>query len=123
MSVLQEADLMINKFNSLSLVPCEPQSLGPQSFGYSLDGALFSFQFDQNQLVLNNLSSNVEAMLYQHVDSSKVNEFNYVDYFLTQTSTPSSVAMIHYQLHSSLIDTALAGHFICHSQSIVLGEF
>tara|TARA_Y100001935_G_C17309684_1_gene514925 strand:- start:3799 stop:4296 length:498 start_codon:yes stop_codon:yes gene_type:complete len=123
MSVLQEADLMINKFNSLSLVPCVPQSLGGHSFGYSLDGALFSFQFDQNQLVVNNLSSNVEAMLYQHVDSSKINEFSYFNHFLTETLNPSSVVLVHYQLNSSLIDSTLVGSFICNSQSIVLGEF
>lgn len=123
MSVLQEADLMINKFNSLALVPCVPQSLTGQSFGYLMDGALFSFQFDQNQLVANNLSSNVEAMLYQHVDSSKINEFTYLNSFLMETSNPSSVALVHYQLHSSLIDSTLIGSFICNSQSIVLGEF
>jgi hypothetical protein len=123
MSVLQDADLMINKFNSLSLGSCSPETLEGQSFGYVLDGASFSFYFDQDQFMAANLSSNVEAMLYQHVDSKKMNEFTYLNYFLSETYTPSDVSLIQYQLNSSLIDLTLVGSFGCNSQSIVLGAF
>ena len=123
MNVLNESDLMVNKLNGLSFASCVPQSLTSQSFGYLVDGVSFSIQFDQDQLRVSNLTTNVSAILYQHVDATKNNQFSYVDHLFSETFDASDVMMIYYQLHASLLPVSLQGGFLCNDKSLVLGGF
>ena len=123
MNVLHESHLMVNKLNAISLDFCTPQALSSSSFNYLIGGTLYSLKFDNDQLLIQNLSSNVTAVLYKHIDSTQLNEFTFFNAFFSPAGSASDLAFINYRLNSSLMENSLQGAFICDNKTLVLGEY
>ena len=124
MKVLNESEVMINKFMAVSMGACLPQGLLASEFLFLTNDGNFSIQFDSfGQLLIKNVSAGSEALLYRHVDANELNEFVYRDALFSFTGSPSNVGSIDLFLHSSLVDHQVLGSLVCDDHQVVLREF
>ena len=123
MNVLGESELVFHKFNVMSNGSCLPQSVSSSEFSFLTNEGTFSFKIESDQLVLNNLGSGSEAVLYRYMDATLLNEFSYYNSYLFQTYLPNDVKYIDLTLYSSLLDHEVIGSMVCHDQHIILGAY
>ena len=119
-NVLNESELLVAKLNFFAYDDCDIQ--GYLQWGLILHGQdVLSLRFDSNQLIIQNLGTNVEAVLYRHVSPTSLTGFNFYNSYFSLAG--SDIRFIDILFKSSLLDYDVVGSIVCRDHKVILGQF
>ena len=77
-NVLNESELLVAKLNSFAYDDCDIQGSSSVGIDFLHGQDVLSLRFDSNQLIIQNLGTNAEAVLYRHVSPTSLTGFNFI---------------------------------------------
>ena len=120
-NVLNESELLVAKLNSFAYDDCDIQGSSSVGIDFLHGQDVLSLRFDSNQLIIQNLGTNAEAVLYRHVSPTSLTGFNFYNSYFS--SAVSDIRFIDILFKSSLLDYDVVGSIVCRDHKVVLGQF